>query len=126
MGVVIVYYYTLKRISKIEVSIIENSINNNSEEIIILFLDYSSENFKEIDNILSTSIVPKSIKILFSGPEWLINLKRKRWNVDLFSDEACINLMRSLQRKDGVIEYNKKKRKCIHITETVQYLKLAV
>lgn len=69
---------------------IKNLVNESNP--LILFLDYKSPDFKEIDALLELE-VPSRITIVFYAPEWLIVTKRKRWATHfVLSSTEVINL----------------------------------
>ncbi|WP_211269551.1 hypothetical protein [Paenibacillus glacialis] len=64
----------------------------NESNPLILFLDYRSPDFKEIDALLELEL-PSRITIVFYAPEWLIVAKRKRWAKHcVLSSTQVINL----------------------------------
>ncbi|WP_145947983.1 hypothetical protein [Paenibacillus sp. Y412MC10] len=62
----------------------------NERNDLVLFLDYTSPDFKEIDELL-ISEMPNRVTIVFQAPEWLVAAKRKRWERHFVLNASSMN-----------------------------------
>ncbi|MEK5640213.1 hypothetical protein BK138_28345 [Paenibacillus rhizosphaerae] len=62
----------------------------NETNGLVLFLDYTSPDFKEIDALL-ISEMPNRATIVFQAPEWLVAAKRKKWGRHCVLDASSLN-----------------------------------
>lgn len=81
----------------------------NTTPELVLFLDYTSPDFKEIDELL-LSETPVSFVVVFRAPIWLIEVKKKKNGLPTMSYQilislACWTLVEQEQRLFG---YRKK------------------
>lgn len=88
---------------------------------LILFVNYSSPSFKEIDALLITDLLFRVV-IVFRAPEWMIEVKRKKW------DKHCILSASSLidfpLNKTRILKSTKGRTKVFY--EVPEYLELLV
>ncbi|MGZ9586633.1 hypothetical protein [Paenibacillus marinisediminis] len=124
IAIISIYIYLLKKERKKLRTILLwlNEIKPNLNAT-ILYLDYTSENYQEIDEILS-KINRFNLLIIFKAPKWLTIVKRKKWtnHATYNSDAFDSNFYKPENSKNEIIIVDNKAIE--KITEVSTWLKL--
>lgn len=93
-----------------------------SDEVheLIIFLDYKSREFKEIDNILIE--VPLRMTIVFNAPKWLVAAKTKKWGLHCVLDSN--DLVQKNTYMNGTMIFQLKNGKYKKYNEVLSYMGL--
>ncbi|WP_028559350.1 hypothetical protein [Paenibacillus pinihumi] len=86
----------------------------NTTPELVLFLDYTSPDFKEIDELL-LSETPVSFVVVFRAPIWLIEVKKKKWVTHhVLSNTNIISLLDSGGTGTKALRIQKEKFQVFH------------
>jgi len=94
-----------------------NQMSNRTNEL-ILSINYSIENFEELDEILS-SLKDVKLIVIMNAPQWMVSIKKKKWENHIVINSGH---MPTALLKQKTILLSKRGDKYIKFTEVLEYL----
>ncbi|MDU4698605.1 MAG: hypothetical protein E6Y08_22560 [Paenibacillus sp.] len=101
-------------------------IRNNLSQILskpvktIIILDYRNLSYEKISNLLTSDMSLGEFIILFTGPEWLYEIKKRSWTLYQTVHTSSLSVVSLPQGYVSLIKYNENRITVIH--EVAEYL----
>ncbi|MNO44620.1 hypothetical protein D3C76_348670 [compost metagenome] len=101
-------------------------IRNNLSQILsrpvetIIILGYQNPAYEKVDDLLASGVYLGDFVILFSGPEWLYNIKKKSWILYQTVHLPSLSGVHLSQRIVGLIKFENNRLTVIN--EVAEYL----